>query len=249
MGHTALHCACQKGHLEVAKLLVEKGADISARSLGEWTPLHSACFNGHLDVVKWLVSEKGADTTARNMLNVTPLELASGNGNYFNPNGHPDVVAFLTSISGDGTTQAPTPAFAVSAFAVSKPFGNAPTTSFGNVTSTPFGNASIAPSPTPALGSAQSVFGKVQKAANPFAVMSFNNNDINELARMGDLEGVKAILVSTPSDISKRGGFGDMTPIHSGDIITIANKITITITIAITITILITITNTIHIYY
>ena len=76
--------------------------------------------------------------------------------------------------------------------------------------------------------------------ANPFVAMPVNNSSgIHELARRGDLEGVKAILVSNPSDISKPqgGAFGDViTPLHAGDIITTLITIIIT-TIIITTTI------------
>jgi FOG: Ankyrin repeat len=54
---TSLRLACENGHLEVAKFLVEKGANIHA---SYDLALQWACKNGHLEVTKFLV-EKGAN--------------------------------------------------------------------------------------------------------------------------------------------------------------------------------------------
>ena len=58
-GRTPLDLAAEKGHFEVAKLLIEKGADVDAKDNYDWTPLHYALRNGHLEVAKLLI-EKGA---------------------------------------------------------------------------------------------------------------------------------------------------------------------------------------------
>lgn len=60
----AFYIACRNGHLEVAKLLREAGAEIEATGYFGATALHWAAINGHAEVVRWLVSE-GADPSRR----------------------------------------------------------------------------------------------------------------------------------------------------------------------------------------
>ena len=73
--HTPLYHAAQKGHLEIARLLIEDGADIDHES-GD-SPLLWACYYGHTDMVKLLV-ENGADVNAKRLSdNSTPLRSAS----------------------------------------------------------------------------------------------------------------------------------------------------------------------------
>jgi ankyrin repeat protein len=57
--------ASNHGHVDVVKLLLEKGADMTVRNREGWTPLHSASNSGHIDVVKLLL-EKDADVTVAN---------------------------------------------------------------------------------------------------------------------------------------------------------------------------------------
>ena len=47
--------ACQEGHLDVVKELIERGADTEAKINSGRTPLYLACEGGHLDVVKELI--------------------------------------------------------------------------------------------------------------------------------------------------------------------------------------------------
>ncbi|KAF2818089.1 ankyrin, partial [Ophiobolus disseminans] len=51
-GWTPLFLAADSGHLEVVKLLLEKGADFTVPTNDGWTPLHVASYKGHLDVIK-----------------------------------------------------------------------------------------------------------------------------------------------------------------------------------------------------
>src|SRR5262249_4040811 len=63
-GWTPLHLAAFFGHYEVARLLLDRGADVNARSKSdrfarENTPLHAAAANKQVDVAALLV-ERGA---------------------------------------------------------------------------------------------------------------------------------------------------------------------------------------------
>ncbi|HTL28760.1 MAG TPA: ankyrin repeat domain-containing protein [Tepidisphaeraceae bacterium] len=58
---TALHRAADKGHLEIVRLLLDRGADPDIRDEGDNAmAMHFAAESGHLDVIKLLV-ERGAD--------------------------------------------------------------------------------------------------------------------------------------------------------------------------------------------
>jgi ankyrin repeat protein len=64
---TALICAARYGHLEVVKLLLEKGANIEAHTWGQpATALSWAAANGHTAIVKLLL-EKGAKLEAHSV--------------------------------------------------------------------------------------------------------------------------------------------------------------------------------------
>ena len=69
-GWTLLHMAF--GSREMVEYLIEIGADIEARSDGQWTPLHSQAYSGHKDGVELLL-EHGADIEAKHAYDLTPL--------------------------------------------------------------------------------------------------------------------------------------------------------------------------------
>ena len=73
--HTPLFLAARGGRLDVAKMLVERGAQINPSSHKEYAPLAAAASWGHLEMTKWLL-EKGARTDIRNHLGMTPLRWA-----------------------------------------------------------------------------------------------------------------------------------------------------------------------------
>ena len=57
-----MNLAANNGHIEVVKLLLENGADVTIATESGITPLNSASGGGHVEVVKLLL-EKGADLT------------------------------------------------------------------------------------------------------------------------------------------------------------------------------------------
>jgi ankyrin repeat protein len=61
---TSLHQACVNGHLDLARFLVERGADAYAQDQYGWTPLNLASFNGHFDLERFLI-EYNANVTAQ----------------------------------------------------------------------------------------------------------------------------------------------------------------------------------------
>ena len=58
-----LHYAARDGNLEMAKLLVELGADVNSRSANGTGPLVTAITNNHIELALFLI-EKGADVNA-----------------------------------------------------------------------------------------------------------------------------------------------------------------------------------------
>jgi ankyrin repeat protein len=59
---------CRNGHVEIARLLLQNGADVNAKS--KWLAILlsiDAAFNGHIDILHLLV-ENGADLEAQNMM-------------------------------------------------------------------------------------------------------------------------------------------------------------------------------------
>uniref|UniRef100_A0A183CDY5 ANK_REP_REGION domain-containing protein n=1 Tax=Globodera pallida TaxID=36090 RepID=A0A183CDY5_GLOPA len=89
-GNSALFCAVVKGHLEVCKLLVAKGADVNQGTNVGLSPWLLACAKGHLDIVEHFVEHCGQDVNFASSGGVTGLMCASGEGK-------PNVVRFLLS--------------------------------------------------------------------------------------------------------------------------------------------------------
>jgi len=81
-GWTPLHLAAFFGQLEAARILLDGGAEVDARSRSERfgrqnTPLHAAAANRQIDVARLLI-ERGADINAKDGSGFTPLGLAAG---------------------------------------------------------------------------------------------------------------------------------------------------------------------------
>ncbi|KAK4233622.1 ankyrin repeat domain-containing protein, partial [Achaetomium macrosporum] len=71
--------AAERGHEEVVRLLLEKGADCEVKDDNGWTPLSYAAWEGHEEVVRLLL-EKGPNLEAKDSGGRTPLWYAAGNG-------------------------------------------------------------------------------------------------------------------------------------------------------------------------
>jgi ankyrin repeat protein len=69
-GWSLLHVAYS--NRELLEYLIEKGADIMARSDGGWTPLHNQAYKGYRDGVELLL-DHGADIEAKTSFGHTPL--------------------------------------------------------------------------------------------------------------------------------------------------------------------------------
>jgi len=56
-GQQAIHVAAARGDVEIAKLLLQQGASVSARDQDGRMPLHLAAFHGHLEMLELLMDE------------------------------------------------------------------------------------------------------------------------------------------------------------------------------------------------
>ncbi|XP_030749745.1 uncharacterized protein LOC115877640 [Sitophilus oryzae] len=75
-GYTPLHEACIRGHLEIARFLLQYGANVHESAQGGVRPLHEAVENGFVEIVRLLLSY-GADPSLATYSGVTPLSLAA----------------------------------------------------------------------------------------------------------------------------------------------------------------------------
>lgn len=78
-GTTALHYAARYNHLEMLRVMIEKGADVNltedAPAEAGNTPLHTACIHGNAEIAKLLIAS-GADDTLQNVNGEIPAHLA-----------------------------------------------------------------------------------------------------------------------------------------------------------------------------
>jgi uncharacterized protein len=74
-----LHSAVAGQHLEIARLLLEHGADANARQGEDFAPLHGAAENGQVEMIRLLLAH-GADPHVVNEKGKTPLDYALTSG-------------------------------------------------------------------------------------------------------------------------------------------------------------------------
>lgn len=77
-GITALYVACEKGNLELVRLLVSRGADVNLMVKLQRTPLYGAIKSGYAHIVKLLL-DSGANPNQITKLQ-TPLHIAAQDG-------------------------------------------------------------------------------------------------------------------------------------------------------------------------
>ncbi len=75
---SALHLAVREGRLKIAKLLLDRGAQVDVLDPDDFTPLHNAAWNGNLEMTELLL-DSGADINASTYDGDTPLSLAQNN--------------------------------------------------------------------------------------------------------------------------------------------------------------------------
>ncbi|WP_413111584.1 ankyrin repeat domain-containing protein [Thaumasiovibrio sp. DFM-14] len=74
-GNYPINIAATRGLIGEVSILLENGADISAKGEHGYTPLHDAVEQGHIEIVKLLV-DRGASIAVMNNDGITPIELA-----------------------------------------------------------------------------------------------------------------------------------------------------------------------------
>ena len=77
MKRNPLHLAIKNEDIEIAKFLLDKGADIEAYDQAGNTAIFHAIHSDSLEMVKLLI-ERGADFKVQNMVFSTPLNHSTG---------------------------------------------------------------------------------------------------------------------------------------------------------------------------
>jgi hypothetical protein len=92
-GDTVLHHAASGGHNDIARLLIDNGANLNTKNRMGQTPLHISTRIGYKDMVELLI-DKGANININNDEGRTPLHEAANSG-------HKDLVTLLISHGAD----------------------------------------------------------------------------------------------------------------------------------------------------
>ena len=80
-GWTCLMTAARNGHLDICRLLIDKGAHLEAKDIIGWTPSQLASWEGHIEIVR-LLCDHGADVEARGENGCRPLQTAALKGHF-----------------------------------------------------------------------------------------------------------------------------------------------------------------------
>jgi ankyrin repeat protein len=73
---TPLHLAAIRGHTNIARILVNAGADRNVKDFDDNTPLHYASEYGHFECIIYLIKEADADPMLKNKFGYTPSDIA-----------------------------------------------------------------------------------------------------------------------------------------------------------------------------
>lgn len=79
-GWNPLHVCCKKNRLEIARLLITYGANVSARTTSGLTPLHLAAYSGALDIVKVFVETNNFQENNNNISSKELLQCRNDRG-------------------------------------------------------------------------------------------------------------------------------------------------------------------------
>jgi ankyrin repeat protein len=77
---TPLLKACFGGHLKVAQLLIQRGANVNHRDKEGWSSLHNSVSKGYFELVSWLVEEARAQVNITSNKGFTPLITSATQG-------------------------------------------------------------------------------------------------------------------------------------------------------------------------
>ena len=81
IGMTPLHHSCRYGHLETARLLLDRGSTaIDEKNCEGETPLHHSCIDGHLETASLLLDRGSTAIAEKDGYGCTPLHVSCGRG-------------------------------------------------------------------------------------------------------------------------------------------------------------------------
>ena len=78
--NTPLDITSYKGNIELAKMLIRRGADVNSKNSWGISPLHIASMDGKIELAELLI-ENGADVNIKDDFGKTPLRTAINTGN------------------------------------------------------------------------------------------------------------------------------------------------------------------------